>query len=199
LPETLAGTTVKVRDVDGVTRNAGLFYVSPSQINLLIPAGTKVGPATAIITNPDGVVSQASFTVALTSPGVFTASSDGSGPPAGYLLRIRADGFRTLEPVARFDTASGKWVTLPIDFVNDTDLLFLVLPATGIRHVPGGQVSVEIGGMTFLSQFAGVQPGFEGLDQINVELSRSLKGKGEVDSVVIAEMKRSNTFKLAFR
>lgn len=199
LPETLAGTTVKVRDVDGVTRNAGLFYVSPGQINLLIPAGTKVGPATAIVTNSDGVVSQASFAVALTSPGVFTASSDANGPPAGYLLRIRADGFRTLEPVARFDTASGKWVTLPIDFVNDTDILFLVVAATGIRHVPGGQVSIEIGGVTLLSQYAGVQPGFEGLDQINVELPRSLKGKGEVDAVVIAEMKRSNTFKLAFR
>lgn len=199
LPETLAGTTVKVVDVDGVSRNAGLFYVSPAQINLLIPAGTKVGPATAIVTNFDGVVSQASFTVAVTSPGVFTASSDATGPPAGYLLRIRADGFRTLEPVARLDAASGKWVTLPIDFVNDTDILFLVLAATGIRHVPGGQVSIEIGGMTFLSQYAGVQPGFEGLDQINVELSRSLKGKGEVDAVVIAEMKRSNTFKLAFR
>src|SRR5262245_38141360 len=40
LPTTLAGTTVKVSDSAGATRDAPLFFVAPTQVNYLIPAGT---------------------------------------------------------------------------------------------------------------------------------------------------------------
>ncbi|MBI1766227.1 MAG: hypothetical protein HYR56_32890, partial [Acidobacteria bacterium] len=38
LPTTLGGASVKVRDSGGMERNAGLFFASPQQINLLVPA-----------------------------------------------------------------------------------------------------------------------------------------------------------------
>ncbi len=145
LPETLAGTTVVVRDSAGTSRNAGLFYASPFQLNVQIPPLTAVGAATAIITNSLGEVSLASFQVAVIAPGIFTQRSDGTGVAAGYVVRIRQDGSRTLEPIGRFDSVLGQWVPIPIDFGAETDVLVLVLAGTGIRNVPGGVVTVEIG------------------------------------------------------
>ena len=199
LPTTLAGTTVVVRDSLGASRNAGLFYVSPEQINIQIPPLTALGGAIATITNSVGEVSLASFEVALTAPAIFTSSADGKGVAAGYILRIKPDGSRTTEEISRFDTALGRWVPIPIDFGPATDVLFLVLQGTGIRNVPGGVVTVEIGTRQLLSQYAGISPGYVALDQINVELSRTLQGTGEVDAAVVAGAERSNTFKLAFR
>ena len=45
LPTSLGGTTVKIND-----KPAQLFFVSPAQINFLIPAGTAEGPAWVTIT-----------------------------------------------------------------------------------------------------------------------------------------------------
>ncbi|HEX4950154.1 MAG TPA: hypothetical protein VFZ34_26040, partial [Blastocatellia bacterium] len=41
LPTTLAGTRVKIVDSLGIERFAPLFYVSPEQVNYLIPLGTE--------------------------------------------------------------------------------------------------------------------------------------------------------------
>ena len=57
LPTDIAGTTVVVTDSSGVKRRAALFFVSPKQVNFLIPAGTATGPATLTVTSGDGEVS----------------------------------------------------------------------------------------------------------------------------------------------
>ncbi|MCI0363864.1 MAG: hypothetical protein L0219_08285, partial [Phycisphaerales bacterium] len=54
LPTTLAGTTVNVRDGAGTERLSPLFFVSPTQINYQIPAGTPTGGATITVTSGDG-------------------------------------------------------------------------------------------------------------------------------------------------
>jgi hypothetical protein len=57
LPISLAGASVRVRDSQGVERQAGLFFVSPFQINLAIPANTAAGEAELIVTNGESIVS----------------------------------------------------------------------------------------------------------------------------------------------
>jgi hypothetical protein len=57
LPTSLAGTTVSVKDGAGVERFAPLFFVSPDQINYLIPEGTLPGTASVTVTSGDGKVS----------------------------------------------------------------------------------------------------------------------------------------------
>ncbi|MBI1765148.1 MAG: hypothetical protein HYR56_27365, partial [Acidobacteria bacterium] len=57
LPETLRGTTVMIRDSANVTRPAQLFFVSPVQVNFLLPKDTAAGTATVTITTSDNVVS----------------------------------------------------------------------------------------------------------------------------------------------
>ena len=55
---------------------------------------------------------------------------------------------------------------------------------TGIRKRSSlDNVKCTIGGVDAPVQFAGIQPQFPGLDQLNVQLPVSLKGRGEVQVV----------------
>src|SRR5215471_19201885 len=45
LPTTLGGVSIDVTDSANTTRAAGLFFVSPTQINFVLPAGTAPGTA----------------------------------------------------------------------------------------------------------------------------------------------------------
>ncbi|MBI3876743.1 MAG: hypothetical protein HY300_12470, partial [Verrucomicrobia bacterium] len=49
LPTTLGNVQVTVKDAAGTTRNAPLFFVSPTQINFQLPAGTSAGSATLTV------------------------------------------------------------------------------------------------------------------------------------------------------
>src|SRR5262245_50033491 len=92
LPTSLAGTPVKVKDRAGVERLALLLFVSPGQINYVIPSGTAVGAATVTVQSGDGAISSGTVEVRQVAPGIFTANGGGTGPLAGYLLRVKADG-----------------------------------------------------------------------------------------------------------
>ena len=83
LPTTLLGTTVTVRDALGVSRLAPLLFVSPGQINHLIPAGTAPGAATVTVQSGNGQISSGTVQVAQVAPGIFTANQSGDGVPAG--------------------------------------------------------------------------------------------------------------------
>ncbi|HMY75602.1 MAG TPA: SBBP repeat-containing protein, partial [Blastocatellia bacterium] len=58
LPTELAGTKVRVTDSAGTERLASLFFVSPTQINYLLPAGTALGEATITISSASGDLSR---------------------------------------------------------------------------------------------------------------------------------------------
>jgi len=77
----LAGTTVKVRDSLGVERNAPLFFVSPGQVNYLIPPGSAVGTANITVTNGQGGTATGQSSIAAVAPGLFTANANGTGVP----------------------------------------------------------------------------------------------------------------------
>lgn len=200
LPTELGGTTVSVVDQAGADRAASLFFVSPGQVNFLIPEGTANGEATVIVRSGDGSISVDRLAIVNVAPGIFTASATGSGVAAAQVLRVAEDGTQTFEQTARFDQETMQWVPIPIDFGAPTDTLFLILYGTGFRFSGGFEVTtVVVGGTGIRVLFAGAAIGFVGLDQINGELPRSLAGKGEVDVTVTIEGKAANTFKLAFR
>jgi uncharacterized protein (TIGR03437 family) len=80
---------VRVKDSLGIGRLASLFFVSPGQINYQIPIGTVDGPATATIRAGNGGLSIATLQIGRTTPGVFTATSDGSWFAAAQVFRLR--------------------------------------------------------------------------------------------------------------
>ena len=78
LPTSLGGATVKITDSKGVERLAGLFFVSPEQINYLLPAGLAEGIARVVIT-ANGKTSVGLIDVAPVAPGLFAANADEIG------------------------------------------------------------------------------------------------------------------------
>ncbi|MEO6726416.1 MAG: IPT/TIG domain-containing protein [Blastocatellia bacterium] len=197
LPTTLAGTKVTVRDRLGSERLAPLFFVAPTQVNFQIPAGVVDGVATVTITSGDGKTSAGEKQIAVVAPGLFTASATGQGPPAATVLRLKANGQQSFEPLARFDAAQNKYVLIPIDLGPEGEQVFIILFGTGFRFNNGlASVGVKIGGTDSEVLYAGVAPDFVGLDQSNVRIPRSLIGRGEVDLVMTVNGKVANTVRI---
>ncbi|MDQ3009335.1 MAG: SBBP repeat-containing protein, partial [Acidobacteriota bacterium] len=200
LPTAIGGTTVRVRDNNGVGRLAPLFFVAPTQVNYLVPAGTAAGAATVTITSSDGAVSIGTVNITSVSPGLFTANASGTGLAAANVLRVKADSSQSFEPVGQFNPVTGSFSAIPIDLGPATDQVYLLLFGTGFRGNGGlSNVIVKIGGMTGNVIYAGPQPDFVGLDQANVLIPRSLIGSGEVDVTMMIGTKTSNAIKIAIK
>lgn len=186
LPTELAGTTVEVKG-----RKAGLFFVSPNQVNYLVPAATEAGTVDVTIKNGTNI-SSGTVMVTQVAPAIFTANSNGRGVPAAYFLRFRSGGSNT-EFLSQYSISAGRYITKPIDMGPESDSIFLVLFLSGIRRAADDNnngsvdesVRVLIGGNEIRPVFAGRQPEFAGLDQINVQIPRSLIGRGVVDVSVV--------------
>jgi uncharacterized protein (TIGR03437 family) len=197
LPLDLQGTVVKVRDRNSIERFAPLFYVSPTQVNYLLPADTANGRATITIVNANGVVATGTAQINATAPGIFSADATGREYAAADVQRIKADGSQVIERVARFDATQNKIVGVPIDLSPPGDRVFLNLYGTGIRnHGNLSSVTATVGTETLPVEYAGTQGGFVGLDQVNVLLPRTLIGKGDVDIRLNVNGVLTNTIKI---
>ena len=197
LPTSLAGTTVSVQVGGGMERLAPLFFVSPTQVNYQMPAGTVADAATILITSGDGSAAIETKRIAAVAPALFSANASGQGVAAAVALRVNSDGRQSYEPVAQFDTTQNKFVSVPIDLGPGTDQVFLILFGTGIRGRSDlSAVTASIGGTGSEVLFAGPQIGFVGLDQVNLRLPRSLAGRGEIDVALTVDGKVANIVKV---
>jgi len=199
LPTTLAGTSVRLRDSAGMERFAPLFFVSPGQINYLIPPGAANGNATVSVTRGETLVATGAVRLAQVAPGLFAANANGQGVAAAVALRIKSDGSQIFEPVARFDQAQNRFVAAPINLGAETDQVFLILFGTGYRARSSlAAVTCQIGGTAAEVLFAGAAPGLAGVDQTNVRLPRALAGRGEVDVALTVDGRAANRVRVAF-
>lgn len=200
LPTLIGETQISVLDSQGTDRIAPLFFVSPTQINFQIPPGTAAGKAQVTVFLNGEAVAAASPQIELVSPGLFSANASGQGLVVGLALRVRADGSQRFEPLARFDEEKQQFIAAPIDLGPETDQVFLVLFATGLRNRSTlGSVQVRIGGAHADALYAGPQGSFVGLDQINVPLPRDLAGRGEVEVTVMADGVAANPLSVAIQ
>lgn len=197
LPTSLAGTTVTVRDSQGVDRLAPLFFVGQAQVNYLVPEGVATGAATVTVRNALGETSTGTINLTPVTPGLFTANADGAGAAVGKAIRVR-NGVQSLrEEIVALDVATSRYVTRPIDFAPTTEDIYIELYGTGIRNRSSqANVSVEIGGVTIPVEYASVAPGFVGLDQVNIKLPAIVDNRGEVDLTVIVDGQRTKTLKI---
>jgi len=193
LPTSLAGTTVRVRDSARVDRLAPLFFVSPGQINYLVPAGTSSGLAEVTVTSRDQVVAFGTLRVEPVAPALFSANADGRGVAAAVALRFGADGAQTALPVFQCGAAPGSCAPAPLDLGAETDQAILILFGTGIRGRTGpAAVRAAIGGVAADVLYAGPQGDFAGLDQVNLPIPRVLAGRGEVDVLLVVDGRSAN-------
>ncbi len=181
LPTTLDGTTVYVNGIP-----APLFFVSPGQINFQIPESLTPGPATVAIRNQTGGVAVARFTLANVSPGIFTRLANGKGAPAAIASN---DGGQSYPILMANDDGS------PVELqVGNIAVLF----GTGFRFL-SGQPTATTAGIDFVPAYAGTQGQLIGLDQINLFIPESLRGKGETDLVFNLDGKITNAVRIKVR
>jgi uncharacterized protein (TIGR03437 family) len=177
LPTLLANTTVTIQDSKGVSQSAQLYYVSPTQINLLVPSTVALGPARIIVTAPNGVTT-AQTIINSVAPGLFT--SNAAGLAAGTGVRV-SGGVQSIFNLSYFEPTLNANLPLLINLGGRNDQVFLTLFGTGLRGRSGlDRVQVLFNGQFGQVTYAGSQSQFLGLDQINVQIPQSVAGAGKV-------------------
>ncbi len=166
-PQSLGGATLTVTDSAGTARAAPLMYVSPSQINFVVPSGSAPGSATFTIANGNAS-SLTMGTIQSVAPTVFSMSGDGRGVAAANAIEVSAANPQLQSPVSVFQCVASGCVPTPIHLSPNTPV-YLILYGTGIRNRSSlANVTANIGGTNVPVLYAGVQPSFDGLDQVNL-------------------------------
>ena len=182
LPTQLGGTSVTINGV-----LAPLFYVSPTQINLVIPDGLIAGTATVIIsTVSSNATRTATALLAIDAPAVFT--NDASGTGAGAILNAvtaQSAPFQVQTPENGADPRTR-----------------LAVYGTGLRNATSVTAQAQDpSGNTYplTVEYAGAAPGFFGLDQVNLVLPPDLDVAGSVSLTLYADRSAANvvTFQMS--
>ncbi len=193
LPESLAGTSVDITDAWGTHYTAPLWFVSPSQINFLMPAGTPPGPVNVAVVRQSETVASGTLQIAAVAPGLFTMNANGEGVPAAVAVFVKEDGSQTWRYVFEPGCAVGACQPVPIEIGPPTGQVYLQLYGTGIRGRSSLEaVAASIGAVQAPVLYAGPVAGMSGLDQVNVGLPRSLQGSGPVELVLTVDGKTAN-------
>jgi len=195
-PTILGGISVVFRDSGGTERLAALKFVSPGQINAVVPADQPVGPAVVVVRSGTTDVMSGTVMIADTAPALFSGDGSGKGAAAALVELVHANGSIDLEFGFQCD-GTGKCTTLPMSLGSGGDVPVLVLFGTGIRRC-GAAARVMVGSQTLTPSYAGPQPQYGGVDQVNVTLPAALRGAGEVPVVVTIGNSVSNTVTVRF-
>jgi uncharacterized protein (TIGR03437 family) len=184
---------VTVTDSAGVQRPAPLYFVSPTQVDFLVPAGTALGPASITLSNASSSFVSL-MNVATVAPGIFSANADGQGTASAQFIFTPPDGINgPLLPAYQCGATPGSCTPLPLDLGSPGSTLSLVLYGTGIRgRSSPAKVTCIMGGLSVPVAFVGAQ-GETGLDQVNIVVPRSLAGSGNVNVSLVVDGQTSNT------
>jgi len=198
LPTSLLTTRVTVAGIP-----APLFFVSTNQINYLIPENAPTGDVEVLVTSTiasgDQVISRGQMRIAGTGPAIFTADSSGGGAPAAITGRINQNNIFVYDPNPpyRTDPANpGRIIPAPIDVGTTERPAFLILFGTGIRNALPNNIRAIIGGLDIPVEYFGAVNEYAGLDQVNLRLPASLKGRGLVDVTIVVNGVSSNFISL---
>ncbi|MBS1812397.1 MAG: PD40 domain-containing protein [Acidobacteria bacterium] len=146
---------------------ARLVFVSPTQINFIIPEGFLAADGVEFIVNNKGVASKGKFKVLASSPGIFTITQDGKGSAAVACQVVTKDASGTV--------IGTTYPPPPCTVSKDLQESYLLLFGTGIRFADLASVSVTLikadnTTQDYVPVYAGSQNQFPGLDQVNLLL-----------------------------
>ncbi len=192
--------TLLVKDSAEVERPAPLLYVSPTQINYEVPAGTATGTASVTLQGPNGSIALGTIQVAAVAPGLYAANRKGTGVAAATAIRrVIGSSISGDVPVYSCDANGANCTSVPVDVGVDAPV-YVSLYGTGIRNRSSlNNVSVTIGDVPVPVLYAGPQGPYPGLDQVNVSLPLQLRGKGESDVLLTVDGQKANLVKLAIQ
>jgi uncharacterized protein (TIGR03437 family) len=172
-PPTLNGVTVLVNN-----KQAPLYFVSPGQINALVPFATQGSTATIVVQTGGANSNTVTVPVAATSPGVYSISQDGSGLGA-IVHAVPADPKNPLVNAAG-PAIGGETVLIyltGLGTVNPT-VADGAIPGATLRYTTVAPANtcapatfcVLIADQPATVTFSGLAPQYPGLYQLNVQL-----------------------------
>jgi hypothetical protein len=168
-PTNVGGTTVTVNG-----RSAQIFFVSPTQVQFLVPPQTELATAEVVVTNADGFSSRGNVPIFRAAPGIFTKNGLGTGE--GMILNSD-----TLQE-GPFDPGGGN--------------LRLLIFATGARNAV--HTTVNIGGRVVNAESVTPSPNMPGLDEVRVIVPADLRGAGPVTLSINSDFLDSNPVTVNF-
>lgn len=154
LSERLGGVEVTISGV-----RCPLSFVSPGQINFIVPSGLPPGRH---IVAAGGA--SAEVIVSAVSTGIFTLNGKGSGVPIASAIKVLSNGASVNAPV--YACTGSACAASPVSISDDTQALYLVLHGTGFRNLKSA--TAVIGDRAAEVVYAGPQAQFPGVDQINL-------------------------------
>lgn len=187
LPTELGGVSVVVTDGGGREMVAPLFFVSPGQINYLVPEEAGLGAGRVRVMNRGVMVSEGEVSLTRAAPALFTATANGRGVPLG-MTTFNGTQFESL--------VGDDGTPRPIGTGSVWQPNYLTLFGTGLRKAE--RLRVRIGGVEVEPLYAGAQGGYAGLDQINIMVPSNLSG-GISDITIVAEATQSNVVQIRVR
>ena len=131
LPTQVLGVSVTITDSTGASHLCPIFFMSPGQINFLIPAEVALGAATARISG-HGADQTTSVEIASVSTGLYTQTD--LDWMSGFILKVDADGTQTFLPTVQLVGSEILPVPLQMSPGGDESAQFyLILYGTGNR------------------------------------------------------------------
>ncbi len=183
LPLTLAGITVTVNDIP-----SQLLYAGPSQVNYIVPSNIGAGTAMVKVAYNGALIGSGTVSVENVSPSAFTVSANGQGVAAALT---------TFDGVSYQSVVNPDGTARPLSVGTTTRPNFLILYGTGMRRRSSmSAVSVMIGGLALSVDYLGAHAQLAGVEQLNVKMPQSLRGRGAVDVIITVDGRISNTARI---
>jgi uncharacterized protein (TIGR03437 family) len=166
-PTNLDGTTVTIGG-----QPAFIDYISPTQVNALVPSNVGTGPQQLVLTTAAGMSAPYNMTVNAAEPGLLATSSFNVGG-VQYVVAFHGDGTYVL-PVGAISGLTSS----PAE-PGEVITLYGVGFGPVTPNIPAGQLvqqlnslslplQMEIGGMPAGFEYDGLAPNYTGLYQFNV-------------------------------
>lgn len=164
LPTTLGSCSMTVNGAPAMMQ-----YVSPGQINFIMPNGVGAGQATVSV-NSGTQMMTGTVTTGAAGPGMFAANGIGMGE--GAMLNA------TMWQMGPFSTTTNGQPTYVAMYTTGLDL--------------SSTPTVTIGGIPVDVMWFGNAPGYVGLQQINIKLPAGMAGVGRAPVMVTSDGQNSN-------
>ena len=192
-PASLGGVTVQIVDGAGNQQTAPLLYVSPEQINFVMPSGMAAGSVTINVAGGATMLS-GSVQNQSVAPALFTANMNGQGVAAATAYRtVIPTTIASPVPVFACGAAPNSCVSVPIDPGVDAPVT-ITLYSTGIKgRSSNSGVTITIAN-TMIP--AGSITSSNGVDMVTFPLPLSLRGSGEVNIFLTVDGANSNTARI---
>ncbi len=168
-PTNLNGASLQLVDSSGATTNPGMVYAGTSQVNAQIGSSVSTGEGTITLLNNGKTVLTDKIEIVSYAPTLFSQLSSGLLHPLGAVY------YTDLSGVAQQEALPGA----VLDFSKTSGTITVAVYGTGLNSNTGTALAY-VADTAATVKYAGAQGTYTGLDQYNVEIPRSLAGRGEV-------------------